>query len=99
MRFASAAYLCRGVAGGWSPLSGSQPCGPARPTAASSVLVPEGHSANKKTQRYTRVNKYRVTFFFFFFLLLLLLLLLLFLQLSFHSVAVVLTLVSTQQLK
>jgi hypothetical protein len=56
MRFASAAYLCREVAGGWSPLSGSQPCGPVRPAAASSVLVPAGHSANTE-HKDTSINK------------------------------------------
>lgn len=64
MRFASAAYLCRGVAGGWSPPSGSQPCEPARPTAASSVLVPAGHSANTKhkdTHEWICIIQQRIT--------------------------------------
>jgi hypothetical protein len=42
-------YLSRGVAGGWSPLWGSRPCGQARPTAASSAPVPAGRSANATT--------------------------------------------------
>jgi hypothetical protein len=56
------AYLCRGAAGGWSPPSDSQPCAPARPTAASSVLVHAGHSANTTQHTmWTSVMQRRTT--------------------------------------